>query len=74
MVNNRKDLSRREIIEHLNDRAWIKNFLEKHIWFEHQTAYPSVVGSVFGEMIRNNEIERREESNKQAYVFINKEN
>ncbi|RLI79148.1 hypothetical protein DRP05_04945 [Archaeoglobales archaeon] len=74
MDDSRKDKSRREILNHLNDRAWIKNFLEKHIWFEHQTAYPSLVGSVLGEMIGRKEINRREEGDKQAYVFINEEN
>lgn len=60
--------SKEEIIRHLNMRAYIKNFLEKHIWLEHQTAFPSYVGTAFSELTKEKELIHKKEEKKLAYV------
>ncbi len=66
-----KKKAQREVLSHLDQKAWIKNLLDKHIWLEHQTAYPSVVGKAIGDMI-GREIEQQQKSNELAYIYNNK--
>ena len=63
-----KEKARQEILTHLQDRAWVKHFLEKHVWLTHRTAYPSVAGSAFSDI--SDKIKERQFDSGVKYVFV----